>query len=103
MTLAFLCRKPWLIFRLFSAVGEYYQCQFHILLLHKEADKVRTEQNSNLLDRIIHNAGECLVCSSCADWPELIGLSAQKIVHLAYHDDLISGKYDSARKGAEIQ
>ncbi|MCL2166384.1 MAG: hypothetical protein FWH49_03750 [Clostridiales bacterium] len=103
MMLTFLRRKPWLVLRFFSAVSEYYQCQLNILLLYKEADKVRTEENSSLLDRIIQNACDCLVRSAYEDWPELIGLSAQKIVHLAYHDDLISGKYDSAKKGAEIQ
>ena len=80
--------KPWYIFRILPAYVDYCDFRLYLVLLEEEADKVRTEENAELVEHILQRIGEHLVRESRKDWSELCGLATQKLIHLQYHDEL---------------
>ena len=92
IVLSFLTRKPLSWYRLFSALGEYWDCKILIRYLEKEAAMVRTAKNKDLVESILRAAGKNLVVESREDWPELIGLFGQKLAHLRYYDEFYKDK-----------
>ena len=86
--ITFLFHKPWLAYRLLPAYMEYCDCRLHMSLLQREANRIRTSSNNDLVDHILSQTGLHLIRESQRDWSELCGLASQKLMHLRYHEDM---------------
>ena len=86
--LSFFLRKPWLGYRIFPALNEYWECKYYTGVLESEAEKVRTSKNDTLVNTILNCARQDLIREPLQSWPELIGLISQKLIHLRYHEDI---------------
>jgi len=85
---SFLLRKPWLCYRLIPAINEYWECKYYIAVLQKDAVNIRTDINDGIVNYMLNQAWQDLIRESPVDWPELMGLVSQKLMHLRYHDEI---------------
>jgi hypothetical protein len=78
--------------RLFGALSEYWECRAYLAYLRRRADRVQNQGNRVLVEKILGAAGRDLIREAPSDWPELTGLGAQKLAHLSYHEEIMSGR-----------
>ena len=94
-----LIRKPWLVFRVFTVLNEYWTCRYYVDMIAREAKLLQTRENESLVESILHQVGLNLIFESPKDWSELMGLLSQKLVHLRYHLEID----DWEREGANFR
>ena len=85
--MTYLAKKPLGWHLLFSVLDEYWECIIQLRILEKEAVKVNNDRNRYMIEQILRQAGQNLIHESPADWPELVGLYCQKLVHLRYYEE----------------
>ena len=80
--------KPEYWKKVFPAFMEYCDCRLNMQILYGEADQVRTEKNTDLVDCILGQAEQSFLSEDPMDWPEVGGLISQKLLHLKYYEEL---------------
>jgi len=90
---SYLAKRPFGLFRLLSALDDYWDCKIQLRILTHEAEKYESERNHAMIEQIVRQAGQNLIRESPADWPELIGLFCQKLAHLRYYDEFAGKDY----------
>ena len=88
-------RSPFGFVRSIPALIDYYTFKSHINYLHSHADRVRNSRNSEFADDIIDTACRIMLIEPSKHWSELSGLSAQKLAHLKYHEELSKTTFSS--------
>jgi hypothetical protein len=84
--------RGWL--KLWLALEEYWECCYYLKSMQKQADAIRTLQNSYLIDQTLNHGYSELALRKRAAWSELSALANQKLLHIAYYETIAEYQVD---------
>ena len=88
-SLAFVAKHPFRLRHLLSSLVEFWDFKAYLAYLRRQGEKVADAKNRELVDQIVWQAGRNLCEESADDWPEIVGLFAQKLAHLRYYEEFL--------------